>query len=144
MPKEIKKRNSFIVQFPHHYKIPTTVAYNVQLPSWTVRVKDKHNEMDVDYSISSDDWIWSSTIFELYDYIDFSTSKTLVNIINNAQNINIEDTITVSILDNMGDVVETWEIYGTICNVYFGKYDWNSDKPITHKIYFKTNSVKII
>jgi hypothetical protein len=44
-------------------------------------------------------------------------------------------TITVSMLDPIGDVVEVWEVKGKIDNIDMGYLDWSNTEPVIITVY---------
>jgi hypothetical protein len=113
---EPKKDNRFIVEFKG-----TTIE------PWTVTKSDRPT-----YTLDTG---WDDMSFELIDLIGPSTSKKVFDEIveKNMRNCSI----SLRMLDPVGETVETWMLYGDYIRVDFGAGDYGKDEISKIKIDFK-------
>jgi hypothetical protein len=113
---EPKKDNRFIVEFKG-----TTIE------PWTVTKADRPT-----YTLDTG---WDDMSFELIDLIGPSTSKKIFDEIVEK---NMRDcSISLRMLDPVGETVETWTLSGDYISVDFGAGDYGKDEISKIKINFK-------
>lgn len=133
---EPKRKNRFIVNFPHIFEIPSFSIQEISRPKLFFDV---------------DDYRWQNIEINLIDLIGPSTSNGLMNIIsfckelktNNNKN-EILFSFIINDLDPTGVTVGTWIIdVKELILVDFGNYDYNSEDLQTCKLVLEPLNCRI-
>jgi len=133
---EFKRKNRFLVKYPDVFKFEEgrCLTHKASRPSYNA-IKGK----------------WSDIVFEIHDAILPSTSKVIMNGINELEQIKLlkgekrdgkptEMKIEVEMLDPSGIAVEKWILTGKIKNIDFCTLDFKDDSLAGVKLTFKVKS----
>lgn len=121
---ELKRQNRFMVVFPKSFEIEPWKITQLSRPVYNMELKK-----------------WERITIEFIDPIATSTSKSLYKIVE--QEI---DTIsfTIEMLDPTGEVVEKWEISGSIIEVNFDKLNYSLENLLNPTITIQPTSCALI
>jgi len=133
---EFKRKNRFIVKYPDVFKFEDgrCLTHKASRPTYNA-IKGK----------------WSDIVFELHDGISPSTSKVLMDGIQELEMLKLlkgkkrdgkpsEMNIEVEMLDPTGICVEKWILTGKIKNIDFCTLDFKDDSLAGVKLTFKVKS----
>jgi len=124
---EVKLKNRFKVEFPEIFNLKDWHTHKASRPVFNMKGKT-----------------WSEICFTLYDTVEPSTSKGVMDGITEIMSLGIDEyIIKMFILGPTNDVIEEWELMGEIVLIDFGILDYSKSEAMGINIHFDVKGVNL-
>jgi len=121
-PDEPKKVNRFLITFPTEFNIEQYMVKSASRPSY-----NQHFGTGTFFSRHSQPiTTWDDIDIVFYDLISPSSAQIIMGLLRENKFNNFQ--FKLEMLGPIGDVVEEWEITGTVSKVSFGDLDYSSNE----------------